>query len=73
MKLSNDGKTATFNLSIAHVICCAEHHDLAMANFKLSEDQAESILENIVNGYDLTIGISWDVIANYIDSYMGDL
>jgi hypothetical protein len=44
-----------------------------MMGIKLTEEQADAILDNVEHYHDATIGVNWDVIATHIDMYMDKL
>ena len=44
-----------------------------MMGIKLTEDQADAILDNVDHYHDASIGINWDVIGVHIDMYMDKL
>ena len=45
--------------------------DQAMrSGYKLTTKQANDILEEVINGHDCTLGISWDTFSFVIDHYI---
>lgn len=44
-----------------------------MMGIKLTEEQADAILDNVEHYHDASIGVNWDVIVTHIDMYMNKL
>jgi hypothetical protein len=57
-------KTIEIKWCTEDVLMQAENLDI-----KLTEDQADEILESLGDNHDATIGINWDVISFYIEDY----
>lgn len=58
-------KTIEIKWSTEDVLTQAENLDI-----KLTEEQADEILESLQDNHDATIGINWDVITCYIEDYI---
>lgn len=42
---------------------------LDRATWEMSEDQAQEILEEIIDNHDCNLGITWETIDGYVDKY----
>jgi hypothetical protein len=58
-------KTIEIKWSTEDVLCQAEQLDL-----KLTEDQADEVLENVFRCHDAEVGINWDVISFHIENLL---